>query len=201
MPRPGHIRIARKPTSLGHTTGVPLRAAILTIDAATRSGVAIYVGGKLHHYAEVQAFDGPARRRVVRDATTIAEVRALPMALVIEVPWGGRAQAALSLNAVVKLWRDSWLGAGHREEHMIELTANEWRRAFFGKAGMPREQARQLEAAHASRIAADDMPRMRHYKIGGDAAAAICIGQVVIRSSAVASVLGLPTTTDRRYTV
>jgi hypothetical protein len=56
---------------------------------------------------------------------------------------------------------------------------------------MPREQVRRVEAAVASATAIRDMPHRRHYVLGADAAAAICIGQVAIRSGALASALGL----------
>lgn len=198
MRRRGHIQIARKRGSFGVPTQSPMRAALVTIDAATKSGVAVYLAGKLHTYCELNALDGPARRRVFRDALTMAEVRGLPLGCVIEVPWGGSNSAALKLTAVVALWRDSWRGAARPAEHMLEYTANEWRRALWGTAGMPRAEARRMEAELARAVAARDMPHQRHHVIGGDAAAAICIGQVVIRSGAVAKALGLAVPTNHR---
>lgn len=197
--RPRHISIVRKQQSFGVCTATPLPAAIVTIDAAKRSGVAIYVRGRLHHYTEVAALEGPARRRVLRDAVTIAEVRGLPLACVLEVPFGGRQSAALALTAVCALWRDSWVACSQPLQRMFEFTANEWRRQLFGAAGMPRAEVRRLEAATALQTATRDMPAQRHYTIGGDAAAAICIGQVAIRSGAIAAALGLSTATHRRH--
>lgn len=201
MARPNRIRIPRKPRSFGAPSSTPVPAVVLTIDAATCSGVAIYVAGKLHHYAEVNAFDGPSRRHVLQDARTVADVRGLPLACVLEVPFGGHTSAALALTAIVALWRDSWRGLGLPAAHMLEYTASEWRRALFGAPGMPRKEARKLEAALASTVAGRDMPAARHYTIGPDAAAAICIGQVVIRSGALAEALALHATTHRRHTV
>jgi hypothetical protein len=200
MPKPHHIHIHRKANTFGPPTPQPARAVVVTIDAAQRSGIAFYVCGKLHWYAEVKALDGPARRRVLQDAATVAAVRGLPLAGVIEVPFGGRTSAALSLTATVALWRDSWRGVGPAA-HLLEYTASEWRRALFGKAGMPRAEARRMEAHIAAEAARRDMPATRHYTIGPDAAAAICIGQVAVRSSALSQALGLPTQTDRRHTV
>lgn len=198
MPRP---RQFRAPRSFGAPTAL-LRGVIMTIDAAKRSGVAIYVNGCLHHYCEVQALEGPQRRRVVQDARTIAEVRGLPLACVIEVPWrGGHISAELALTAVVALWRDTWRGAGQSSESLLEYTANDWRRALFGTSGMPRAEVRRLEAATAAQTANRDMPSARHYTIGPDAAAAICIGQVAIRSGAVAAALGCKSTLRRNGTV
>jgi hypothetical protein len=98
------------------------------------------------------------------------------------------------------LWRDTWRGLGQTTEHLLEFTANEWRRALFG------EQACRARKCGASRRA-----RQRATPSGicltaplhdrGDAAAAICIGQVVIRSGAVATALGLSTNTGRNHTV
>lgn len=195
------IRIARKAQSFGAPSATPTRAVIMTLDAATCTGVAIYVSGRLHHYCEVKALEGPARRRVVQDACTIAEVRGLPLACVMEVPFGGRASAALALTAVVALWRDTWRGAAQSSESLMEYTANEWRRVLFGVAGMPRAEVRRLEAALAAQTAQRDMPNARHYTIGPDAAAAICIGQVAIRSGAVAAALGCRPTLRRNGTV
>jgi hypothetical protein len=198
MPRP---RQFRAPRSFGAPTAL-LRGVIMTIDAAKRSGVAMYVNGCLHHYCEVQALEGPQRRRVVQDASTIAEVRGLPLACVIEVPWrGGHISAELALTAVVALWRDTWRGAGLSAESLLEYTANDWRRALFGTSGMPRAEVRRLEAATAAQTAHRDMPSARHYTIGPDAAAAICIGQVAIRSGAVAAALGCKSTLRRNGTV
>lgn len=196
-----HLRIRRKANTFGAPIAAPVRGVILTLDAATRTGVAVYVNGCLHHYTEVQAVEGPQRRRVLQDACTIADVRGLPLACVMEVPFGGRASAALALTAVVALWRDTWRGAAQSSESLMEYTANEWRRPLFGVAGMPRAEVRRLEAALAAKTALRDMPGKRHYTIGPDAAAAICIGQVAIRSSAVAAALGCTPKTLRRHTV
>jgi hypothetical protein len=84
---------------------------------------------------------------------------------------------------------------------MLEYTANEWRRALFGVAGMPRADVRRREALLAKATAVRDLPHARHYTIGPDAAAAICMGQVAIRSGAIAAALGLSSNTGRRHTV
>jgi hypothetical protein len=176
----------------------PLRAVLLTIDAAKSSGVAVYVCGRLHSYAEADSRQGAQRRQIVRDAITTAEVRDLPLGAVIEVPFGGYTNAALSLSASVELWRDTWRSAGQHPDRMLEFTATEWRRALFDQAGMPRAQARRLEATLATAIAHRDLRQTNHYTLGADAAAAICIGQVAIVSSAVAAQLGLSPVLGRR---
>jgi len=191
MTRDGMLRIKRKPQSFGTRTAEPLRAVLLTIDAARRSGVATYVCGRLHHYAESDASHAPWRRQIVRDAITMAEVRNLPLGAVIEVPFGGHVGAALSLAGTVELWRDTWRSAGRWPDHMLECTANEWRRALLGRAGMPRAQARRIEQEVASQTVHRDLQHPQRRTLGADEAAAICIGQVAICSSAVALRLGL----------
>lgn len=182
------VFIARK--AKRHTpTARPLRAVIVCIDAATRSGFATYVCGKLHHYCEVDTGNPPERRRALRDAQTTALTRGLPLGGVIEVPFGGRLNAALALTAWVKLWRDSWL-AYAPPAALIEHTAPEWRRPLFGHRPLTRDAARNLEAALAWQVAHRDLPRMRHHCIGPDASAAICIGQVAIRSAGLHAALG-----------
>jgi hypothetical protein len=177
--------------SFGTRTAEPLRAVLLTIDAAKRSGVAVHVCGKLHYYAEADASHGPWRRQIVRDALTMAEVRGLPLGAVLEVPFGGYLGAALSLTGTAELWRDTWRGMAQARERMLECTANEWRRALLGRAGMPRAQARRFEQEIAAQTAQRDLQERHHYVLGADAAAAVCIGQVAIYSSAVAERLGL----------
>lgn len=195
------VRIGRKAQSFGMRAAEPLQAVLLTIDAAKRSGVALYVRGRLHSYGEADASRGTWRRQVVRDAVTTAEVRGLPLAAVLEVPFGGRLNAALSLSATAELWRDTWRSAGQPRERMFEFTANEWRRALFGHAGMPRAQARRFEAELATEAAWRDLHESRQYSIGADEAAAICIGQVAVYSSAIAERLGLsPIVARRPYT-
>lgn len=187
----------RAPRTFGPPSAAPLRAVVLTIDAATQSGVATFIAGKLHDYREVKTIDDVVRRCIVRDAITMAEVRDMPVGCVIEVPWrGGSTTFMLALNASVTLWKQTWRAAGRDPAQMLEYTVNDWRRALFGTAGMPREEVRKLEAVVATTAANRDMPLRRHYTIGGDAAAAICIGQVAIRSGALGKALGLPR--DRR---
>jgi hypothetical protein len=185
------LRIRRKAQSFGTRTAEPLRAVLLTIDNARRSGVAVHVCGRLHYYAESDVSHGPWRRQIVRDAITIAQVRNLPLGAVLEVPFGGYVGAALSLSGTAELWRDTWRGAGRAPEHMLECTANEWRRSLLGRAGMPRAQARRIEQEIASQTAQRDLHHPQRRTLGADEAAAICIGQVAIRSSAVAQRLGL----------
>lgn len=186
--KPRRLVIHRKPTvQLGAPLPKPMRAVLLNIDAAKRSGCALYVCGQLAHYCEIDVSDSNARRRVLVDAVTSAEVRGeLPLGIVIEASFGGYQSAALSLTATLELWRDTWRTMGQRPEAIIEVTVGQWRSALFGRRALSRTAARQMESHVAHTTARRDLPKQRHYTIPPDACAAICIGQVTARSSGIA---------------
>lgn len=165
----------------------PLDAVLCTLDSAKRTGWAIYIRGALVDFGEVKA-DPPANRwRVLVQATALAYQHKIPCGLLIEVPYGGYVSVAVSLSKTAALWRDTWLQLGQMDERCIERTAGAWRKVLFGASNMPREQSRRLEHALALQIAA----RAGITKpIGGDSAPAICIGQTIIRSRVLRSVLG-----------
>lgn len=168
----------------------PLDAAIMMIDSAKTSGIALYVRGRLHAYNECNARDPRARLQVLREFTTTATVRGLPYAVALEVPWGGYQSAALSLHATAALWRDSWLQLEQRAELMVESTAATWRKRLFGNAKMPRDLARRVELGFAHQVVRRDIRDPYIRRVGPDAAAAICIGQVMIRSPELQQTLG-----------
>lgn len=168
-------------------TNKPLCACIMTIDSAKRSGVATYVKGKLWHYHQVDARDPQARIQTITDGITTAYVRNLPYALVVEVPWGGFQNAALSLHATATLWADTWKQLGQPKTRLLERTASDWRRSMWGKC--ERDVARKLEAALALSVVKRDM-RVQPRPIGPDAAAAICIGHVMLCSRELQQQLG-----------
>lgn len=172
-------------------TARPIEAAITLIDAAKRSGLATYARGKLISYGECNARDPYERRTALRDAVTMAMVRGLPHVLVLEVPYGGYQQAAISLSETRVLWRESWAQAGSMDR-LIERTASDWRVLLFG-SNLPREQARKYERVLALQIVERDLqavPLRSRPVLGPDAAAAICIGQVMIRSRELQQTLG-----------
>lgn len=175
---------------IGPPTPGPLAAALLTLDAARTTGAALYVRGALTWYAEIDAEDACARYRVLQDLQTTGAVRGVPVGIVCESPFGGHLSALIALSGVVKLWRDSWRQLGGRPDVFLEYTAAAWRHALFGSRSLGRTIARQLESQVAQVRAERDMPKHKHYRIGPDAAAAICIGQVMIRSSAVRDAIG-----------
>jgi hypothetical protein len=167
----------------------PMRAVLLNLDAAQRTGFALFLDGTLREYGALNALDPDARRAVLREAMHTAEVRARPLALICEAPFGGHLSAALSLTATVALWRDSWKQLRQPPGTFLEITVGQWRRALFGRHGLSRKQARELEQHAARARACADMPFRAHYRIDADAAAAICMGQVTARAGGVLEAL------------
>ena len=208
-PRPrGRARklfIRAKGLMLAHPEPKPLEAAVLALDAAKCTGAALYLRGKLAGYDEVQARESSARRALLREAMHAAEVRALPLVLVVEAPFGGYASAALSLTATVALWRDSWLALSQPKTHFIEIQVGQWRSKLFGRRALSRTQARAWEQRVAmSQVLRDFGERVQPKPIGPDAAAAICMGIVATRSSGIRAAIGcelIVTRTKRKETV
>jgi hypothetical protein len=188
-----HIVIHAKTSAIGPPLARPLAAALLAIDAARCSGLAYYLCGRLHYFAQCDADEPAERYRAVQDLITMALRLDVPAAIVCEAPGGGfsrkRLRAAIGLSEIVRLWRDSWRVQMGRQERFFTWTAADWRRELFGRRTLPREQARALEAACARATVALDRPVNLRGVIGPDAAAAISMGQVAIRSSALGAVL------------
>jgi len=174
-----------------YPTSRPLAAVLVALDSAKRTGYATYVLGRLWDYGEVNARVPAERSRVFADAIQAAYLRQVPVGVVLEVPWGGYVQVALSLHATALAWRESWLATGFRLEQFVERTAGEWRRAF-GWSGLPRAQVRMYEAALAEQVIARDLGARRFSRPdpGPDACAAISIGQTIVRARELQPVLG-----------
>lgn len=189
----GHRKlfIRAKGLKLEHPEPKALDAAVLTLDAAKTTGAALYIRGKLVGYDEVQARDPQARKALVREAMHAAEVRCIPLALVIEAPFGGFASAALALTATVALWRDTWAELHQKREHFLEIQVGQWRSKLFGRRALSRQQARAWELRVASgQVLRDYGERVQPKPIGPDAAAAICMGIVAARSSGIRAAIG-----------
>jgi hypothetical protein len=193
--KPYHKRlfIRRKGLQLGHPEPLPLEAAILALDAAKCTGAALYLRGELAGYDEVNARNPDERRALLREALHAAEVRGLPLAVIAEAPFGGHASAALSLTATVSLWRDSCISLRLPASHFLEIQVGQWRAKVFGRRALSRVQAREWETRVASSIVLrTDVRRQRLQPkpIGPDAAAAICMGSVAMRSSGIRAAIG-----------
>jgi hypothetical protein len=170
-------------------TRTPLRAVIFAVDSARTSGHATYVNGRLQAYGELDTHDPFARIPAMRRAIATAAAHELPVAAVVERPWGGFRHVIVSLSVSAALWADTWLMLRQPGDRLFEPQASDWRKALFGTRSLKRENARQYEAAFAVGVVRRDMPSDTT-PIGGDAAAAICLGQVMTRSRAVMLALG-----------
>jgi hypothetical protein len=155
----------------------------------------VWIDGRLRAYDECDAHDPHARRDAMRQCVDAAEVRALPLAVCVEAPWGGYQSAALSLTATVALWRDTWRALGGDPWRFMELTAGQWRRGLFGRGSLTRDVVRRAEMVNAIALRAQHL-RARG-PIGADAAAAICMGHVTSRAHGVRVRLGCELVTPR----
>lgn len=195
MPRSArhHRKLFLRPNGLKleHPEPKPLDAAVLTLDVAKCTGAALYLRGKLAGYDEVLARDAMARKALIREALHAAEVRCLPFVIVAETPFGGYARTAISLRECVALWRDTWNTLCSADSHFLEMQVGQWRSKLFGRRSLSREQARVWELRVASaQVLRDFGERCTPKPIGGDAAAAICMGIVASRSSGVRAAIG-----------
>lgn len=192
------IHRARTPARVPLTM-TPLHAVLVALDIAKRTGFAIYIDGRVWDYGEVNARVPAERANVFSNAISAAYIRAIPVGVVCEVPYGGYQSAALSLYATVMAWRETWCSTGSPVGHMLERTAGQWRRDF-GWSMLPRAQARRLESVLADQVIARDLGARRMYKPapGPDACAAVCIGQTIVRSGELKQLLRCDTVTSLR---
>jgi hypothetical protein len=175
------LRLRRRKTAPLVQTLRPLEAVLLAVDTAQGAGWALYGAGELMLFGEVKTGRPEARRDVVAQTIHLGDRLGLPLAVVLEAPWGGALGTIISLAQSVALWRDTWLDSGEPLGTVLELQAREWRRPLFGAGNMPRLEQRRLEQLTAARICAE-------FNIGGaapgpDASAAICLGYVCRRSA------------------
>ena len=182
------IRWKRKRQSLSASTIAPLDAVLLAVDSARNSGWALYARGQLNKYGECNSRAPHERAEVVADALRLAVALDRPIGLVLEVPFGGPLKTLLSLAESATLWRDTWIAYEQHPRRVIDVLATEWRERMFGVGTMPREDARRLEQITAQRIL--DVARMTSRPaLGGDAAAAVCLGYTARSSSALQTAL------------
>jgi len=160
----------------------PLRAVVLAIDSARKSGWALYDRGTLVAYGECAANIAHQRDHVITGALRTADAAQLRAAIAVETPFGGALQTIVSLATSAALWRDTWRAHGEPLRACLDVQAGEWRRHLFGSGKMPRDAARRLEQLTVQRIVQQHQPAIGLADIGPDAAAAICFGYVA-RSS------------------
>jgi hypothetical protein len=182
------LRWRRKRQSLSAATMTPIDAVLLAVDSARRSGWAIFARGQLMRYGECDGRAPHERAAVIADLLRLAEAMALPAGLVLEVPFGGPLKTLLSLAESAALWRDTWRAYEQPPRRVLEVLASEWRERMFGSGSMPRDDARRLEQLTARRIV--DLAHLGDQTgLGGDAAAAVCLGHVARSSAALQAAL------------
>jgi len=182
------IRWKRRRQSLSASTIAPLDAVLLAVDSARCSGWAVYARGQLHTYGECSSRVPQERAEVVAEALRLSVALDRPIGLVLEVPFGGPLKTLLSLAETAALWRDTWVAYEQHPRRVIDVLATEWRERMFGTGSMPREDARRLEQITAQRIR--DVARLSSRpELGGDAAAAVCLGYTARTSSALQTAL------------
>lgn len=147
------------------------QAVLLNVDTAENSGWATYILGELTDWGEVNALEDLERViSICRSNVVVANKMSLPSVLVFEMPFRGTFQGGYR-----GVWRASWLQAGGLKSRCVGVHPSTWRTKVLGDgtASLGRDAVRRYEQTMARGIAGlktDDPP------IGGDAAAAICIG-------------------------
>jgi hypothetical protein len=158
----------------------PLDIVLLAVDVASTSGTARYTRGKLHDFGELEIDADEHRHVLMRSTVELAGQLGLPLALALEIPYGGPISSVVRLREHVAVWRAAWRYSGGPAHHVIEYTAAEWRARCFGLGTLKREDARRLELRAAYGLL--ERARLAHTLLTPDAAAAICIGHVASTS-------------------
>lgn len=192
------LRWKRKRQSLSTATITPLDAVLLAVDSARKSGWALYSRGQLIRFGECSSRLPHERAEVVAEALRFAHALELPVALVLEVPFGGPLKTLLSLAESAALWRDTWVSYEQQPRRVLEVLATEWRERMFGPGKLPRDAARRFEALAAARIV-QQSPQQNPPELGGDSAAAVCLGYVARSSGALQAALPCALVDLRRH--
>jgi hypothetical protein len=152
----------------------PWRASILAVDTANNSGWSCWVDGKLRDFGEV---------KMERDKELLAICQMVheypPAVLVLEAPAGmiypgHGASVLVGLGAAREAWRRAWRDADGVKARVVSVKQVTWRSALFGRvrgADIERQKAEMILKAHHALIPKD---------LGGDEAAALCIGEWAI---------------------
>lgn len=164
----------------------PWVAVVLGIDTATVSGWAINVCGKRVDSGEVHTHDTAGLDQVVQWAVNLGELADdIPVAMVLEQPWGGDVRIVTALGAASERWLRAWRDHGQAGHRVIRVMPSSWRAAVFGRArhGLRRDAIRELEQETASQIA--------RRPVGSDEAPAILIARWGSHASKVGNSIGV----------
>lgn len=169
----------------------PWHATILAVDTAKRSGWAIYCMGKLQESGEVASEDEATLAQLVRNTLEYGTGCGLPVALVLESPYGGNVNVVAALGAARECWLRAWRHCDQARGRVVLVQPNQWRGPVLGAraVSMPRAEVRELE----QRIARGMVGKLYDGTappVGTDEAAAILIGRWAAQARAVGRVIG-----------
>jgi len=160
-------------------------AAILGVDTAAVSGVAVRVRGRLMMSCEVRIDRPEEVTEVVTYLGRVAERAGLPIGVVLERPWGGPSRTVEGLGVARGSWLTALQRAGYPKGKVVSVMPNTWRSAVFGghwvRAKRDDIRAHELGTARVEAGRPD---------IGSDEAAAIWISYWACYSDEVRARLG-----------
>lgn len=187
---------ARSPTPMSRATSTrskhreapaprPWECVVLAIDTAKRSGHATGVRGRLVGSGEVDTLDEPTLDLIVCKAVELAAYNSLPIVLVLEAPFGGRANVVASLGVARERWLRAWRAQDEARARVVFVLPSEWRGPVLGGewASAPREAVRAHEMRTARALTQCSV-------IGPDEAAAILIARWAAHSARVGKAIG-----------
>ncbi len=147
-------------------------AAILGVDTAANSGIAVRVEGRLVCSGEVDTTRPEQVTEAVQYAVEVARRRRVPLCAILEKPWGGSTSVLVGLGVARGAWLRAFDDAGLSKRRVVSVMPNTWRSAVFGRrwvrAKRDEIRAHELASACAATGRSDIKP---------DEAAAIWISQ------------------------
>jgi hypothetical protein len=176
-------RRPRRPPSV-----LPWACVVLGVDTARRSGWAIRSRGALLYSGELDTTYAPRVREVIELAGVIANAARLPLVLVLERAYGGKAFVLVALGQARERWLGPWVELGYRRTQVVSVLPATWRARVLGRAHAiaRRDEVRAVEMQAARRMVAAAM----RDELGADEAAAILISQWATYAGEVGAVLG-----------
>ncbi len=175
---------SRRATTTEAPAPRPWLAVVLGIDTARQSGWAISVSGRRVDSGECDTLDAASLTHVVRWAVDLGEVANLPVALVLEQPWGGDPRIVAALGAARERWLRAWRDADQAKARVVLVSPSTWRGPVLGRGWVsaPREQVRAQEQLVARALVGRE--------VGGDEAAAVLIARWASHAGAVGRAIG-----------
>jgi hypothetical protein len=162
----------------------PWLAAVLAIDTAAMSGWSVRVAGTQHEFGEVDTTDASAVLEIVQWAIKRAALVAVPLALVLEQPWGGPVSTIAGLGEAHERWKRAWRDCGQAQGRIVRVHVSEWRAVVLGGhwVSAPREEVRPYEQGVATIMVGQE--------VGPDEAPAILIGHWASMAAKVGRAIG-----------